>query len=159
MPEGHRDPRTHGVRDLFCRGGGAFPCPLRSHFSHALVLFPPQVFFFCSLPGPRGPLDCWQHDARLTLILQNASRGLLREYPGNIRERRGVSPKTPAAVWIFDVMEGEMLAVFFTDFFLETVPPILAFFQSSICLSFFGRGFLEMSSVSGFGGLVGKISP
>ena len=32
-----------------------------------------------------------------------------------------------------------MLPVFVADFFRGTVPPFLTFFQSSICLSFFGR--------------------
>ena len=69
------------------------------------------------------------------------------------------SPKTPAYVWIFVVMRGEILAVFFTEFFWRLFPFSWCFFQSSICLSFFGRGFLEMNSGSGLRGLVGKLSP
>ena len=72
---------------------------------------------------------------------------------------RRVSPKTPAAVWIFYLMEGEILAVFFAGFFRETVPPTLAIFQSSICLRFFGRGLLVKNSVSGVGRFVRRIFP
>ena len=54
-----------------------------------------------------------------------------------------------------------MLSVFVEEFFRETVlsPPTLAIFQSSICLSFFGGGFLAKNSGSGVGGCVRKISP
>ena len=52
-----------------------------------------------------------------------------------------------------------MLSVFVAEFFRETLAPFLAIFQSSICLSFFCRGFLVTSSVSGVGGVVMKIYP
>ena len=56
-----------------------------------------------------------------------------------------------------------MLPVFFWEFFSETVPPTLAFFQSSICLRFFSRRFFAMSFEFGVrsfrGGFLGPEKP
>ena len=39
------------------------------------------------------------------------------------------------------MIEGEILSVFFAEFFLKTVPPHFAVFQSSVCLRFLSEGF------------------
>ena len=63
------------------------------------------------------------------------------------------SPPKPRPLYgFFDVMKGEILAVLFTDFFLETVPLHFAFFRSSTRLRFFTESFWRraLNGESGF---------
>ena len=53
-----------------------------------------------------------------------------------------VSPKTPASVWFFDVMEGETLAVFFHGIFSGDCSPFFGVsFRVLSVLAFLAEGF------------------
>ena len=83
----------------FLLGRGRFSLPPQVPLFTRTFFSRPRFFF-----GLRGRLDCWLHVDRLTLIWNIASRELLPEYPGNIRELRGFdSPKllNPVSCLVF----------------------------------------------------------
>ena len=57
LPEGHRDPRTHCVRDLFGKEG-AHLAPSSPTF-HTHACFPCPRFFFVFFGGPLRPASTW----------------------------------------------------------------------------------------------------
>ena len=125
----------------FSVGEGAFCCPLRSHFSHALLFCSRPRFFF----GLRGQRQYW----RACIDASRRKKGpdcdgttTSERCSGNapkvsVKPPRRNSPLTPLRGLSFLCPKGEVLFVFFPGLFLETFQTILAFFQSSIRLSFF----------------------
>ena len=126
-------------------GAFFFSAPTQALFHTARFCPAPGFFFllFFGLWGHAclGELDATDATLRLELVFRERNIEFLELSVYTPEKPRSVSPETPAAVWIFYMMEGEILAVFFADFSLETVPLHFEVFQSSVCLRFFRRFF------------------
>ena len=145
VASGARDPRTHGVQGLSVWGGGLLRAPSQALFTLHVFSRPRFFFlFFLFLLGPWGPVGllaarCLIDDYIAECFPRVAPR-ISRNYP---REDVAPPPKPRPLYGFFDVMEGEILAMFFMVFFLETVPLHFAVFRSSIRLRFFSESFWQ----------------
>ena len=136
LPVGHRDPRTPSVQGRCVWDGGVFLCPHTGPFSHCTFFPAPGFFFFflafeASAQRWRAGGYCCRHKLELRA---RSPRATPRRVAPKIPRKSPKNPGTLQLSGFFCRNEGEMLSVFFANFFLVTVPLLVCSF-SEFCPS------------------------
>ena len=152
---GSQGPSDACVRDLSVGEGALFSAPSGPTF-HTHLFSRPRFFF-----GPRGhaclgELDATDATQRLEFVFRERNIEFLELSVYTPEKPRRVSPKTPAAVWISYLIEGETLSVFLGEIFWRLSLLILRFSKVRSILGFFFRRVFRHELWNGSPGFFGR---